>query len=74
MKDGTSQKLFYYLYHTILQHTQHPNFYFPIQYIKIIYLPNKIYNLKVIERERERKVIQGEKEREREEKLIKYGV
>ena len=49
-----SQKLFYYLYYTILQHTQHPNFYFPIQYIKIIYLPNKIYNLKVIEREREK--------------------
>ena len=46
MKDGTSQKLFYYLYHTILQHIQHPKFYFPIQYIKIIYLPNKIFNPK----------------------------
>ena len=31
------QKLLYQLYHTILQYTQHPNFYFPIQLIKIIY-------------------------------------
>ena len=37
-----SQNLLYQLYYTILQHTQHPNFYFPIQYIKIIYLHNKI--------------------------------
>ena len=33
-----SQKLLHHLYHTILQHTQHPNFYFIIQHIKIIYL------------------------------------
>ena len=32
-----SQNLLYHLYHTILQHTQHPNFYFLIQLIKIIY-------------------------------------
>ena len=37
------KKLLYQLYHIILQHTQHPIFYFPIQYIKIIYLYNKIY-------------------------------
>ena len=30
------KKLFYQLYHIILQYTQHPNFYFTIQYIKII--------------------------------------
>ena len=27
---------------TLLQYTQHPNFYFTIQHIKIIYLHNKI--------------------------------
>ena len=54
-------------------HSTFQLFYFSIQYIKIIYLLNKIYNPKVIQRER--KVIQGERERERErEKLIKYGV
>lgn len=35
-----SQNLLYHLYHTILHHSQHPNFYFPILFIKIIYLPN----------------------------------
>ena len=38
-----SKKLFYQLYHTILQYTQHPNFYFPILLIKIIFLHNKIH-------------------------------
>ena len=33
----------YQLYHTILQYTQHPNFYFPILLIKIIFLHNKIH-------------------------------
>ena len=42
------KKLLYYLYHIILQHTQHPNFYFPILLIKIIYLPNKIIYPKTI--------------------------
>ena len=37
-----SQNLLYHLYHTILQHSQHPNFYFPILLIKIIFLHNKI--------------------------------
>ena len=37
------KKLLYQLYHIILQYTQHLIFYFPIQYIKIIYLHNKIY-------------------------------
>ena len=41
-----SQKLLYLLYNTILQHTQHPDFYIPIQHIKIIDLHNKIYNPK----------------------------
>ena len=36
------QNLFYHLYYTILQHFQHPNFYFPILLIKIIFLHNKI--------------------------------
>ena len=36
------KKLFYQLYHTILQYTQHPNFYFSILLIKIIFLHNKI--------------------------------
>ena len=35
--------LLYQLYNIILQYTQHPNFYFPILLIKIIYLYNKIY-------------------------------
>ena len=35
------KKLLYQLYHTILQHIQRPNFYFPILLIKIIYLHNK---------------------------------
>ena len=41
------KKLFYQLYHTILQHTQHSNFYFPILLVKIIYiihLNNIIYS------------------------------
>ena len=38
-----SQNLLYQLYHTILQHSQDFNFYFPIQHIKIIHLHNKIY-------------------------------
>ena len=38
-----SQKLIYLLYNTNLQHTQHLNFYIPIQHIKIIYLYNNIY-------------------------------
>ena len=42
------KKLFYHLYYTILQHTQHPNFYFLIQHIKIIYLHNKIIYPKTI--------------------------
>ena len=37
------QNLLYHLYHTILQHSQHPNFYFPILLIKIIFLHNKIH-------------------------------
>ena len=37
------KKLLYQLYHIILQYTQHPIFYFPIQHIKIIYLHNKIF-------------------------------
>ena len=45
-------------------HSTFQLFYFSIQYIKIIYLLNKIYNPKVIQRER--KVIQGEREREGE--------
>ena len=36
------KKSFYNLYHTILQYSQHPNFYFTIQHIKIIFLHNKI--------------------------------
>ena len=36
------KKLLYQLYHIILQYTQHPNFYFPILLIKIIFLHNKI--------------------------------
>ena len=42
-----SQNLLYQLYHTILQHSQHPNFYFPILLIKIIFLHNKIIYLKI---------------------------
>ena len=38
-----SQNLLYHLYHTILHHSQHLNFYFPILLIKIIYLPNIKY-------------------------------
>ena len=37
-----SQNLLYHLYHTILQHSQHLNFYFPILLNKIIFLHNKI--------------------------------
>ena len=36
------KKLLYQLYNIILQYTQHPNFYFIILLIKIIYLHNKI--------------------------------
>ena len=43
-----SQKLLYLLYHTILQHSQHSNFYFPIQHIKVLYLHNKISLLSLI--------------------------
>ena len=42
-----SQNLLYYLYHTILQHSQHPNFYFLILLIKIIFLHNKIIYPKI---------------------------
>ena len=38
----SSQKLLYQLYHIILQYSQHSNFYFTIQHIKIIFLFNKI--------------------------------
>ena len=58
------KKLFYQLYHTILQYSQHSNFYFTIQHIKIIFLHNKIIYPKtqiktktqnpMCERERER--------------------
>ena len=41
------QNLLYHLYHTILQHSQHPNFYFPILLIKIIFLHNKIIYPKI---------------------------
>ena len=37
------KKLFYQLYYIILQYTQHLNFYFPILFIKIIFLHNKIH-------------------------------
>ena len=37
------QNLLYQLYHIILLYIKHLNFYFLIQYIKIIYLYNKIY-------------------------------
>ena len=37
------KNLLYQLYNTILQYTQHLNFYFSILLIKIIYLHNKIY-------------------------------
>ena len=40
-----SQNLLYHLYHTILHHSQHLKFYFPILLIKIIYLPNIKYIL-----------------------------
>ena len=36
------KKSLYQLYKTILQYIQHPNFYFPILLIKIIFLHNKI--------------------------------
>ena len=39
---------FYQLYHTILQYSQHPNFYFTIQHIKIIFLHNKIIYPKIL--------------------------
>ena len=42
-----SQNLLYHLYHTILQHSQYPNFYFPILLIKIIFLHNKIIYLTI---------------------------
>ena len=35
------KKSLYQLYHTILQYSQHPNFYFTIQHIKIIFLHDK---------------------------------
>ena len=41
-------KLLYQLNNTILQYIQHPNFYFPILLIKIIFLHNKIIYLKII--------------------------
>ena len=41
-----SKKSLYQLYYTILQYSQHPNFYFTIRYIKIIFLHNKIIYLK----------------------------
>ena len=37
-----SKKLLYQLYHTILQYSQHLNFYFTIQHIRITFLHNKI--------------------------------
>ena len=39
-----SQNLLYHLYYIILQH---PNFYFPILLIKIIFLHNKIIYLSI---------------------------
>ena len=41
------KKLLHQLYHTILQYTQHHNFYFPILLIKIISLHNKIIYLTI---------------------------
>ena len=43
-----SKKLLYQLHNTILQYIQHPNFYFPILLIKIIFLHNKIIYSKII--------------------------
>ena len=37
------EKPLYQLYNTVLQYSQHLNFYFPILLIKIIYLHNKLY-------------------------------
>ena len=42
------KKLFCQLYNIILQYIQHPNFYFPILLIKIIFLHNKIIYPKII--------------------------
>ena len=42
-----SQNQLYHLYHNILQHSQHSNFYFPILLIKIIFLHNKIIYLTI---------------------------
>ena len=42
------KKLLYQLYHIILQYSQHLNFYFTTQYIKIIFLHNKIIYPKII--------------------------
>ena len=41
------KKPLYQLYNTILQYSQHPNFYFPILLIKIIFLHNKIIYLTI---------------------------
>ena len=42
------KKLLYQLCHIILQYSQHLNFYFTTQYIKIIFLHNKIIYPKII--------------------------
>ena len=65
------KKLFYQLYHTILQYSQHFNFYFTIQHIKIIFLHNKIiYPKTQIKTETQNPV--WEREREELIKWIKY--
>ena len=61
-----SKKLLYQLYHTILQYSQHLNFYFTIQHIRITFLHNKIIYPKTQIKTK------AQKPRERENKILVF--
>ena len=61
-----SKKLLYQLYYTILQYSQHLNFYFTIQHIRITFLHNKIIYPKTQIKTK------AQKPRERENKILVF--
>ena len=70
----TIPKSYFINYTTILQYSQHPNFYFTIQHIKIIFLHNKIiYPKTQIKTKNKKPKIQKPGERKRERRIDKVS-
>ena len=68
-----SKKILYQLYHTILQYSQHPYFYFTIQHIRITFPHNKIIYPKTQIKTKTQNPKTGERERERERGIDKVS-